>query len=307
VPREEQITNNCSAGTQMLCAARVSRYRYSPTFLASGDRMTGAPVSTVTGLAFSDASNLDLGYAGLWLGNVAEPFPEGEAPVSLRRDLFLAAAKDEVLPTTVTVAHGAPFLIGSLLDGDGISVPSGVVVTVTKPDGTSLPAVNTWTDNLVVHYDTSGNLAGFLIHEPELGTWSFTTTCQDADEPDFQLFVATLPTRDDQTDITQTLESAFGDRFTGDQINALVDRHGLTSWGCFWCEVGVWSLAVIIVVAVSVGLAYLTVQSGAVVALAAWAGVSATVALTFIKTLVALVVMGVNAVVTRICQWSGAC
>jgi hypothetical protein len=263
-------------------------------------------VSTLTGLAFSDASNLDLGYAGLWIGNVAEPFSEQEVPVSLRRDLFLAAAKDAVLPTTVTVAHGAPFLIGSLLDADSVSVPSGVVVKVTKPDGTSLPAVNSWTDDLVVHYDTSGNLAGFLISNPDPGTWSFTTTCPDT-EPDFQLFVSTLPTAEDQSDITQTLESAFEHRFTADQIDALVDRYGLTSWKCFWCEVGVWSLAVIIVVAVTVAMGYLTVQSGAVVALAGWAGVQAVVALAFIRTLVALIVMGVNAVVTRICQWSGAC
>lgn len=267
-------------------------------------------MSTVTGLAFSDASKMDLGYAGLWIGNVAEPLSEQQAPVSLRRDLFLAAAKDEVLPTTVTVANGAPFLIGSLLDADGVSVPSGVVVKATKPNGTSLPTVDTWTDSLVVHYDTSGNLAGFLISDPEPGTWSFTTTCQDDDEPDFQLFVSTLPTRDDQADITQTLESAFEHRFTADQIDALVDRYGLMSWKCFWCEVGVWSLAVTIVVAVTVAMGYLTVQSGIVVALVGWvsvASVTATVALAFIRTLVALVVMGVNAVVTRICQWSGAC
>lgn len=263
-------------------------------------------MAAVTGLAFSDASGLNRGYTGLWLGNVSEPFGEG-ASRSLRHEIFRAAKKDEQVPTTVQVAQGAPFLSGSLMDQDGVSVPPGVVVTVTRPDGTTLPSTDVWSNDLIVHHDPEGNLAGFLISQPQPGTWTIQTSFPAGGDPNFQLFVSTLPTADDQADITQALESAFAERFTTEQIDAIILRYGLSSWGCFWCTVGVWTLAVIIVIAVTVALAYLTVESGAVVALAGWAGVSANAALIFIKTLVALVVMGVNAVVTRICQWSGAC
>lgn len=79
------------------------------------------------------------------------------------------------------------------------------------------------------------------------------------------------------------------------------------SFKCAACSVGAYSVAALIVAVGVAGLASLTVASGPVVALAAFAGVSEGVALAFIVTLGAAVAKGVAAVVEAICDWTGAC
>ncbi len=260
------------------------------------------------GLAFNDSTGGNRGYNGLWIGNVSSPIGASGQP-SLFREAFFAAAKDEVLPTVVNVTAGVPILSGSLLDEDGLSVPPGVVVTITKPDGTILNTKSSvYTDDLMIHIDPDGNLSSFVVKNPMVGNWTIATDIPDGSEPNFQLFVSTMPTgTNDKTDIETALQSAFQPKFTGEQLDSFVAKYELVSWGCFWCQLGVWTLAIAIVVIVTIVGAAITVQSGAVVALAAFAGVSAAAALIFVRTIIALVVMGVNKIVTSICGWTGAC
>ncbi len=261
-----------------------------------------------TGLAFNDSAGGNRGYNGLWIGNVSSPFGASGQP-SLLREAFFTAQKDDVIPTVVNVAAGVPFLNGSLLDADGTSVPPGVIVTITKPDGTVLnTSTSVYTDDLMIHLDADGYLSSFLIKNPMAGNWTVATQIPSGSEPNFQLFVATMPTgTNDQGDIEATIQSAFQARFTDEQLDGFVEKFGFSSWSCFWCTVGVWTLAVAIVLVVTALGAYITVQSGAVVALAGFAGVSVSAALLFIRSIIALVTMGVNKIVTSICGWTGAC
>jgi hypothetical protein len=261
-----------------------------------------------TGLAFNDSAGGNRGYNGLWIGNVTTPFGTTGTP-SLLREAFFAATKDAVLPTIVTVAAGVPILTGSLLDHDGVSTPPGVVVTVKKPDGTLLDTSQpVYTDDLMIHIDAVGNLASFMIKNPAVGNWTITTTIPDGPEPSYQLFVSTMPTgTDDQVDMETTLQTAFQNRFTAEQLDGFVEKFGLVGWGCFWCQVGVWAVAIALVILGVFLAGQLTVTTTIVTALAAFANVAATTAMAFIKTIMALITMGVNKIITSICGWTGAC
>jgi hypothetical protein len=76
---------------------------------------------------------------------------------------------------------------------------------------------------------------------------------------------------------------------------------------CTICKVGCYGIAVAIVGVGAAGLALLTEGSAVVVALAAFADVSAAGALAFIQGLAAAIAAGTDAVVTQICDWTGAC
>jgi hypothetical protein len=263
------------------------------------------------GLAFSDAGGGNRGYNGLWIGNVTTPFGGGSSPSSssLLHDAFYAAQKDDVLPTVVNVAAGVPILSGSLLDEDGVSTPQGVVVTITKPDGTVLnTSSSVYTDDLMIHLDAENNLSAFMIKNPAVGNWTVTTQIPDGSEPNFQLFISTMPTgTNDEVDMQATLQSAFQEKFTAEQLDGFVEKFGLLTWRCFWCQVGVWALAIIIVIAVTALGTLISIESGAVVSLGLFLTVSAARALLLIRSIIALVTMGVNKIITSICGWSGAC
>lgn len=262
------------------------------------------------GLSFSDAGGGNRGYNGLWIGNVTAPFGDGSSlSSSLLRDAFYAAQKDDVLPTVVNVAAGVPILSGSLLDEDGVSAPPGIVVTVTQPNGTALDTSRSvYTDDLMIHLDAENNLSSFMIKNPAEGNWTVSIQISDGSEPTFQLIVSTTPTgTGDETEMEQTLESAFQGRFTDEQLDSFVEKHALGTRSCFWCKVAVWTIAVALTVILLAVTFVLSAESGVVVALALYAGVSAPVALTFIRTLITIVGTGVKGFVIAICKWTGTC
>ncbi|MDQ3748539.1 MAG: hypothetical protein M3367_05895 [Acidobacteriota bacterium] len=260
------------------------------------------------GLAFSDASGGNRGYNGLWIGDVSSPFGASGSS-TLFREAFHAARKDDVLPTVVNVAAGVPILSGSLMDEDGISTPPGVIVTVTKPDGTALDVSSSvYTDDLMIHLDAENTLSAFMIKNPAVGNWTISTQIPGGSEPNFQLFVATMPTgTGDESDMQATLQSAFQDRFSPEQIDGFVEKYGLGSAGCVWCTIGVWIIAAAIAVILLAATAVLTVESGCVVTLALAAKATAEASLFFIRGLLGLVGAGVGALASKICGWIGAC
>jgi len=267
------------------------------------------------GKSFSDAAGKNQGYRGLWVGNVAQPFtnPGGNSaaimPTTLFRDMFLAIKKDDVLPNTVEVQAGVPFLNGSLSDQDGVSVPPDVIVTLTKPDGTVLSTETPiWSDDLMIHHDADGNLSGFMIKNPDVGTWTIATSVRDATEPNFQLFVSTQPAGlDEKDDIHATIAETFTEHFAAEDIDRLVAKHSLGSWACFWCRLGLWAIAAAIAVLIMAAMTYVTAQSAAIAGLAAALNVAAGAVLNFVRTLVAIAGAGIGWVVNQICAWSGVC
>lgn len=89
--------------------------------------------------------------------------------------------------------------------------------------------------------------------------------------------------------------------------DGLVIQDDVEGWSCTLCKIGAYSIAAVIVAVGAAALTYLTAASAPVVALAAFAGVSAPTALAFIVGLGAAVTEGVSAVASEICQWTEAC
>jgi hypothetical protein len=81
----------------------------------------------------------------------------------------------------------------------------------------------------------------------------------------------------------------------------------LKGWKCSLCKMAAYTVAIIIAAIGTTALSTLTVTSGAVVALAAFVGVTAATALPFIVSLGAAITAGVTAIAAEICSWTGAC
>ncbi len=92
-----------------------------------------------------------------------------------------------------------------------------------------------------------------------------------------------------------------------DNANADVYLPSLASIGCTLCSIAAYTVAAAIVGIGAAGLTLLSVTSGVVVALAAFAGVGASAALAFIAGLSTAIASGISAVCTKICEWTGAC
>jgi hypothetical protein len=261
-----------------------------------------------TGLAFNDSAGGNRGYNGLWIGNVSE-FVDADKP-SFFKEAFLAAKKDDVLPTVVNVAAGVPMLSGSLLDEDGISTPPGIIVTITKPDNTALDiSKEVFNDDLMIHLDSEGNLASFMVKNPMQGNWTISVQDTLNKEPAFQLFVSTSPTGTGvEGDVAQTLHTVFRDRYTAEQLDGFVERFEFVTWGCFFCQLGFWVLAGIIIFVLFAFNSTLTVASPLILTVMTWfTAMSAVSALAMVRGLIGVIVFGVGAVSNKICGWIGAC
>ena len=93
-------------------------------------------------------------------------------------------------------------------------------------------------------------------------------------------------------------------------LGQLQSGEGLTNLEglrCTMCKVAAYGIAAALVAIGAAGLATLSVSSGIVLALAAFAGVSAAGALAFIAGLASVISGGVSAVSGYICSWTGAC
>ena len=100
-----------------------------------------------------------------------------------------------------------------------------------------------------------------------------------------------------------------------DDFNAFIGQQAdggdavlLASFGgCLACKIGCYAIAATIVGVGVGGIATLGTGSVVVVALAAFAAVSAATALAFIQSLNTVVGSGANAVAEQICKWTHAC
>ena len=162
----------------------------------------------------------------------------------------------------VTVPAGATQLAAALrgIEGD---VPAGVIVTVTKPDGTVLDQpTEPWDPNLVVQI-TDNSLVGLLVRDPQQGDWTIQVDSANPDA-DYIFGFSTFPTKDVQQTVDQTLSKMLPAE-AREHIEAELDD----SWGCFSCKVACYALAVVITALVAAGLTYVTAGAAPIIALAA--------------------------------------
>ncbi len=91
------------------------------------------------------------------------------------------------------------------------------------------------------------------------------------------------------------------------QLKSGTSLANVSDIGCTLCKIGCYTIAVAIVAVGAGALTFLTAGSAPVLALAAFAGVTAAVSLAFIVTLATAVAAGVAAVAYNICNWTSAC
>lgn len=85
------------------------------------------------------------------------------------------------------------------------------------------------------------------------------------------------------------------------------DFFNIPNIKCTACKIGAWSVAALIAAIGTTAIGYLSVASGAVLALSAFASVTTTVALGFIQALGAEAIGGIKLIADKICKWSKAC
>ncbi|MDX9768012.1 MAG: hypothetical protein RBT51_11785 [Ectothiorhodospiraceae bacterium] len=100
-------------------------------------------------------------------------------------------------------------------------------------------------------------------------------------------------------------------RVKAGKISPEVQEHmlslALPSFACCSCSVAAYAVSLAIVAVGVAGLANLTPEAAAVVALAEFVGVPAGAALAFISSIGAAITGGPAYVTKEICQWTGAC
>lgn len=262
----------------------------------------------LTGKAFSGGDQ----YVGIWLGNISEPYDgDDEANDTFMTKAFRLLAKDDAVPSQVSVEAGTPYLLYSTISEPSNAFPNGVSVTIMQPDGTILASALPISDTSTVLLAPNGDVACFIIQDPAPGTWSFVVTITSQDADPFQTLVSTMPTANDLSDIELTMAQAFPELATQEALNFF----GL-SLGCVCCRVGVMLIATAVMAAIVVGLAALIEAVGAgpalLGALASWAGlnldqVGLNEALELIETIANTIPNTLDSISVFLCAWIGAC
>ncbi|MBB6588456.1 hypothetical protein [Ralstonia solanacearum] len=105
---------------------------------------------------------------------------------------------------------------------------------------------------------------------------------------------------------------AFNDFVRNDQsVQMLLVYEGplteLEGWSCKICKIGFWFLAAVIMSVGAGALVTLTVEAPLVIAVAAAVGSSTPAAQAWLTAAASLVVLGIDAVLTSMCEWAGIC
>ncbi|ATJ88284.1 hypothetical protein CDC59_18565 (plasmid) [Ralstonia solanacearum] len=105
---------------------------------------------------------------------------------------------------------------------------------------------------------------------------------------------------------------AFNDFVRNDQsVQALLMYEGplteLEGWSCKVCKIGFWFLAAVIMSVGAGALVTLTVEAPLVIAVAAAVGSTPLAAQVWLTAAASLVVLGIDAVLTSMCEWAGIC
>ncbi|MCT4615576.1 MAG: hypothetical protein N4A49_11960 [Marinifilaceae bacterium] len=140
--------------------------------------------------------------------------------------------------------------------------------------------------------DKAANLIANPLEYFSKGGLDLSTT----NEEDFNVFFKSLG-----SDFTQSLAGV------ADGSNQMLEGSIFGKVKCYSCMTGAFVVATIIIGVGAVGIADLTVESAAVIALAEFAHVSVEAALAFIGSITAIISDGPTKVAKAICKWIHAC
>jgi hypothetical protein len=231
--------------------------------------------------------------------------PEPKADLPRRLPALRALNPSDPFPAEglmVDVPAGSVNVTSALRDLDG-NVPSGVTVTISKPDGSAYTERTKPNAEGTVVEVQAGSVVGLLVVDPEPGKWKIQITSEnEADE--FAFWFSTMPTAEVQSTIDATLTKMADPEALG-AIEA--EFEAAESWGCFWCKVGCAALAVVIAGLIVAGATVITAGAAPVVALAGALGWSAVAVVAGLQGLVAAGATAISIVLRYICSWSKAC
>lgn len=165
---------------------------------------------------------------------------------------------------TISIAQGAPILIGGITDGsDTLNFPSGVIMTLTNPNGSTLN-IETNQDDLFVHMH-GNSLFAFIIKNPIPGNWTLSITAPP-NQPFITSFQA-LPSQDPVNTCTVALKCCYPQLQAG-YTSSGEDRKRMALVSSFWGTLGQivgYGIATVAVAAVAVGSVALLPAAAAVV------------------------------------------
>ncbi|MFI0975581.1 Ig-like domain-containing protein [Streptomyces sp. NPDC021093] len=199
----------------------------------------------------------------------------------------------------VDVAEGVPFLIGSATT-EGGAYPAGVTVSMTDPDGNQVGPSQTETRLIECVDNDPTKMQSCMIQNPAVGQWTVTVT--NADSASY-VFFATMPTEAQYTTIIDTLAP---------HIDPGASGAAKGSAACWVCQIGCWSLAVVVTMLLVFAAGMLTATCAPVAALVGLLAsigivVKAATAVVILQSLMAGAGATAFIVVDNICSWLDAC
>jgi hypothetical protein len=207
----------------------------------------------------------------------------------------------------LNVPQGAPVLIGSLRDENG-TIPAGVTVSITKPDGTVLNQATPYTNANLFVVMNNGGVTDLMVTNPDPGNWTISVEAPYVPPGfAFSFYISTLPINNIPATFDETLPVLLRE----EDINELRNELGLSD--CTWCTFGFYALAAVLIIiiaaAAAAGIAVLQVSTAgaATPALAAAAvGTNAVIGSLF-TGLAAAGDLSIGFVAAYICKWINVC
>lgn len=207
---------------------------------------------------------------------------------------------------SLVVEAGTPVLVAALnAPSDEMVTPVGITLTMTDPNGVVYGADDHSEDELAVVTDGDAGVVQLVIANPVAGAWTITLTGSPTAR--FQCQVCTLPSQD----VADTITAALAPMYPEGNSNALtLGARRLRvegSWSCWWCFLGAWALAVIIVGVVLVIAGIATGGTSFIACLgmvAVWLGASTLTGGVFFM---GLLTIGISIVAQWLCIMIGQC
>ncbi len=224
--------------------------------------------------------------------NAAKRRARGSCPLFAMKGVTQTSNDNTV---SVVVESGVPFIFGFASTDSG-GFPHNSNISVTDPNGDPVQGDQATDDVLIVMNGSSVQL--FLIANPIPGTW--TLTAKNLPSNDAHVFLSTTPTQD----VYQTMIAAIQPHINEDVAGVTEEDN---SWVCWACTVAAWTIGLAVAALVALGIAAITVESGAVVLLAAFVAVAAATAWAWLIVLITIAGGVVEILVANFCGWTGAC
>ena len=204
----------------------------------------------------------------------------------------------------ITIPQGSKQLVASLRNPDW-TIPTGVTVTVTLPDGTQIDTSTEIYDPSNAVLIQNGSLVDLCMSNPPAGDWTIQATDVNEIEEIWQFFFSTIPTADVQNTMDTTLNAMLGP----DALETFERSGGLAgdSWGCWWCKAGCVALGVLAVGLIAAGLSYITPAAAVVVSLANCLWISNAAASALLVGAASAIGASVAIAIAYICSWANAC